>query len=380
MNRESPITSGAHNIKFCGVLTCKDGTDVSDPDTTDKTPKHQTDSMVVLKSISSMSVFERVFTGSSGNAKNRRDVLVGSVTSTTPTLTRVANGRRVEAVLDSERATMRIEFVKQDDCEAEFTCQVRGLDTRGREVVRSTSLVQQSGLAENHVDDKSLMQTISLQLLTSLQQLITQQKSMDVKLSQLQKSMDVKFSQLQRDLIDRSGALENTIKDKMLQLQGDWNDKTDSLENRIEDRIGDLQRDFQARTDIFENRIEDKIDNNNNLNKLMQLDFKVSTELAQFRSEAKADIMDSLDTMRQKLNAQQREALRNVSDCFERALNNTSILLHSVESDFDLLKALDQKHVVDVKNQTDIIREMLTSGEVSATCMVNDTAETNKVR
>ncbi|KAK3795054.1 hypothetical protein RRG08_026902 [Elysia crispata] len=70
---------------------------------------------------------------------------------------------------------------------------------------------------------------------------------------------------------------------------------------------------------------------------------------------------------------------QNVSDWLKKGTHFWGDLLHSVESDFDLLKALDQKHVVDVKNQTDIIREMLTSEEVSATCMVNDTAETNKV-
>ncbi|KAK3759973.1 hypothetical protein RRG08_006440 [Elysia crispata] len=117
-----------------------------------------------LKSISSLSVFKRVFSGTNGNAKDRRDVLVGSVTSTTPTQYRVANGRKIDADLNTEKATMRIEFLKQDDCTAEFTCQVRGLDPQGRGVVRSSSLVQQSGQTGDHVGGKSLMPAISLQL------------------------------------------------------------------------------------------------------------------------------------------------------------------------------------------------------------------------
>ena len=308
--------------------------------------------MVVLKSISSLSVFKRVFSGTSGNAKDRRDVLVGSVTSTTPTQHRVANGRKIDADLDTEKATMRIEFLKQDDCTAEFTCQVRGLDPQGREVVRSSSLVQQSGQTGDYVGGRSLMPAISLQLLSSLQQLITQS------VNGLQRSMDDKFSQLQTDSNDRSSSFEKTIEDRILQLQ----------------------KDFNSKTDILENRIEDKIDNNNNLNKLMQLDFKVSTELAQFRTEAKTDIMDSLDTIRQRMREEQTEALRNISESFQRSLNNASYLLHSMESDVDILKSYNQNHQDIVKNQTDMIREILKSGEVSATCMVNDTSDSIKVR
>ena len=265
---------------------------------------------------------------------------------------------------------MRIEFLKQDDCTAEFTCQVRGLDAQGREVVRSSSLVQQSGQSGDHVGGKSLMPAISLQLLSSLQQLITQS------VNGLQRSIDDKFSQLQKDSNDRSSSFEKTIEDRILQLQKDFIDRTGSVEDKIEN----MQKDFNSRTDFFENRMEDKIDNNNNLNKLMQLDFKVSTELAQFRTEAKADIMDSLDTIRQRMRVEQTEALGNISESFQRSLNKTFDLLHPTEMDVDILKTYDQTNRDIVKNQTDMIREMLTSGEVNAKCIVNDTSDSNKVR
>ena len=300
-----------------------------------------------------MSVFKRVFSGTSGNAKDRRDVLVGSVTSTTPTQHRVANSRKIDADLDTEKATMRIEFLKQDDCTAEFTCQVRGLDPQGGEVVRSSSLAQQSGQTGDYVGGRSLMPAISLQLLFSLQQLITQS------VNGLHRSMDDKFRGLHNDINE---------------MEKDFTDRTGSLEYKIEN----MQKEFNSRTDAFENRNEDKI--NNNLNKLMQLDFKVSTELAQFRTEAKADIMDSLDTIRQRMRAEQREALGNISESFQRSLNNASYLLHSMESDFDFLRSYDRNNRDILKNQTDMIREMLTSGEVRGMCVVNDTSDLNKVR
>ena len=300
-----------------------------------------------------MSVFKRVFSGTTGNAKDRRDVLVGSVTSTTPTQHRVANGRKIDADLDTEKATMRIEFLKQDDCTAEFTCQVRGLDPQGGEVVRSSSLVQQSGQTGDYVGGRSWMPAISLQLLSSLQQLITQS------VNGLHRSMDDKFRGLHNDINE---------------IEKDFTDRTGSLEYKIEN----MQKEFNSRTDAFENRNEDKI--NNNLNKLMQLDFKVSTELAQFRTEAKADIMDSLDTIRQRMRAEQREALGNIFESFQRSLNNASYLLHSMESDFDFLRSYDRNNRDIFKNQTDMIREMLTSGEVRGMCVVNDTSDLNKVR
>ena len=144
---------------------------------------------------------------------------------------------------------------------------------------------------------------------------------------------------------------------------------------QVDDRITQLQKDFNARTDSLENRMEDKIDNNNNLNKLMQLDFKVSAELAQFRAEAKSDIMDRLDTMTQRIHAEQMEALGNVSERFERVLSNTSDLLTSMENEFYLLKSYSQSSLFTLRNKT----EEVTSLENTSRCVLSDTNVLKKV-
>ncbi|KAK3738542.1 hypothetical protein RRG08_048202 [Elysia crispata] len=182
------------------------------------------------------------------------------------------------------------------------------------------------------------------------------------------------LSSLQQLITTSFKSLEKSMEDKLVQLQKDLHDQTDSFESKVDDRIIQLQKDFNARIDSFENRMEDKIDNNNNLNKLMQLDFKVSAELAQFRAEAKSDIMDSLDTMTQRIHAEHMEALGNVSERFERVLSNTSDLLTSMESEFHLLKSYSQSSLLTLRNVT----EEFTSLEKKSRCVLSDTNVSKK--
>ncbi|KAK3771548.1 hypothetical protein RRG08_066638 [Elysia crispata] len=311
LKRETSAVS--RDRRLCGVLICEE---IVSP-TSDKA---RTVPSVVFDNIESMSVFKRVSTTSDVSASDKREDLIGSVTSEAPSLSQVANGRKIDGLLEAGRATIRVELVKQDDCQAEFVCQVRGLDTQGRQALSSSSLVPHPSQREDQVYDRREMPAMSLQLYTSLQQLISQ--------------------------------------------------SVEGLVNRLDT--------FERRLDVFENRIEDKIDNNNNLNKLIQLDSKVSTELAQFRTEARTDILDSLDTMKKRVYDEQKDALKNVSELFKTTLNNTSDLLSSMESELDLLKTYGQMNLVTVRNETEAIREMLTSREVSSRCLKNAKTTTDK--
>ncbi|KAK3709311.1 hypothetical protein RRG08_057677, partial [Elysia crispata] len=327
MNRKAFPVSGARSM--CGVLTCEEIITTSVSSTSDK---HQVGTNVAFGSIVSLSILKRVASSPDGNSRGKKEVLLGSVTSQAPSLSQVANGRKMDGLLEAGRATMRVELVKQDDCQAEFVCQVRGLDTQGTQVLSSASLMQNPLPTTNKILDMSMMPAMSLQLLTSFQQFI----------SQSVRGLEDKIDQVQKELVDRSSSFEMRLDNKL---------------------------------NLFENRIEDKIDNNNNLNKLIQLDSKVSTELDQFHTEAKADIMDSLHTLEKKVLDEQQKYLKNVSESFERTLNNTADLLSSIESDFDLHKTFGEMNLVIVRNQTEAIREMLTSGEVSAQCLRNDTTK-----
>ncbi|GFS22802.1 tubulin alpha chain [Elysia marginata] len=326
IERDQAATSRAR--RFCGVLTCRENIEApatSSPPTTDST--------VTFTNISSMTVFKRV----QHNLKtggNPREYRIATISGQQPSLTRVANGVKVTGSLDAGpngRATIRAELAKAADCQAEFVCQVKGLDTQGREVMSTASVVQESRDSGVKVDDVSLMaDTVAFQLLTSVQQVVTQSAA--------------------------------------------------NLENKIE-KIQDLQTDFEHRVgyrlDSFENRIEDKIDNNNNLNKLIELDMKVSASLDHFRSAAKAEIVKSLTNLRQEVQQEQKDALRNVSGVFEKVLNETSNLWVSEEGGIDLVKSCGERSLATIKNETERLQDMLAEGESLSRQLHNDSQALN---
>ena len=238
--------------RSCGVLKCAETINAS----IFSSPFNDNDgSSVVLDSITGMSVFRIDSTISKLDDKNKRKNFIGSVTSQTPTLTQVANGRKVDGLLKAERATVRVELYKQKDCQADFICQVRGSDNKGREVVTSTTLVQHPGQKGNQLNNGIVV--------PGIQQLVSQSlESLGKKIE----SLEDRIGQLHKEVTNSVGLLKKELNDNIALLQKDFNDRTDSFERRLDTKL-----------DFFENRVEEKINNINNLNKL---DSKVSTELA----------------------------------------------------------------------------------------------------
>ncbi|KAK3734917.1 hypothetical protein RRG08_038942 [Elysia crispata] len=344
---DNPTVHGLRSL--CGVLICEETINASISSSSDN---DNDGSSVVLDSITSMSVFRLESPISKLDAKNKREILIGSITSQTPTLTQVANGRKVYGLLKAGRGTVRVELVKQEDCQAEFTCQVRGSYNQGREMVTSTSVVQHPGQKGNQLNNGIVMPEMSLQVFSLVHQLVSQSmeglgkkmKNLEDKIGQLQKEMSDKSDSSEDRLNDRIGLLQKDVSDNVEQLQKYFNDKTDFFELRLDTKL-----------DFFENRVEDKIDNNINLNKLIQLNSKVSIELAQFRTETKSDIMNTLGALRQSFQQEQGEALRSFSETFDKTLSNTSDLLSSMTSEFDLLKAYSKMNLYTVRNETEAI-------------------------
>ncbi|GFS17064.1 hypothetical protein ElyMa_001488100 [Elysia marginata] len=193
----------------CGILTCLEDTNVSVSLTSHK---DQTSSSVLLNSIASMSVFKK-------ESITSDKFLLGSVTSQSPNLAVVANGGKLDGQLEAGRAQFQIELVKQTDCEADFVCQVRGLDQEGREAVVSASLLQRTGKKENQMPNKNLMADSSLQLLASIQQLVT------LAVNGLGKKIDDKIQSVE----SKVDSLENKIDDKIQSVES----KVDSLESNM---------------------------------------------------------------------------------------------------------------------------------------------------
>ncbi|GFR96974.1 angiopoietin-related protein 1 [Elysia marginata] len=348
----------------CGVLTCDD---IINSSISDRVDNRDVSHVISFDKILSMSLYKKASTRFTAGTTNKRDVLVASVTPQEPSLIRVANGVKVVGSLDTGRATVRVELVKREDCQSEFTCHVRGLDSQGKEAMSTASLVQQPCHSENQVDRGKGMPSLSLQLLTSIQQLVTHSVAgLEDKIEQIKKDFSDQITSLEKNVNGRTDTLENNLNDQMGQLLKDFGDKSDTFENRIDNKL-----------DLLENRMEDKIDNNNNLNKLIQLDVKVSTYLDQFRSQAKTDIIDTLENLKQEMQQEQRLALRNVSGKVEETVNKTSGLLASLKSEFDLIKLNDQINLLTFRNETGRIYNALVSEDNVCRRMMNETVSLN---
>ncbi|KAK3798836.1 hypothetical protein RRG08_007193 [Elysia crispata] len=332
------------------VLTCTENSK------TPKTNNGQSDSAVSFNTILSLSLFKRIPGGSRADGNDERETPIASVTTDEPSVTDWGNTMEVSGSLVAEKATIRVEYEKLEDCQSEFTCHVRGLDSQGREAVTVSSLLQQPSHKENQVDVGGMTSTASLQLLASIQQLVTQSVE----------GLEDKIEKLQRNFNDRSNSFENRIEDKIGQLQSTMGSQLAQQQKEMRDQGDSFERRVENRLNFFENRMEDKIDNNNNLNKLIHMDVKVSRSLAEFREEAKADIGTNLNDLRQEVRRELNDALRNVTNNVKGIVNTTFDLLLSVENDFDIFKSNSQENLITVKREAEkILNELMSRENVS---------------
>ena len=304
----------------------------------------------VFRNISSISVFTRVPISSKAKTGNERAIPIAKVTSQDPTVTSIVDGIKVNGYLDTERATIRVELFKEKDCQAEFICKVHGMDRRGREAVSTATLLQRSSPRRDQGEDRITTPAVSLQLLASIQQLVTQSVG----------ALEDKIYQLKEEVNSNQINLEG----KLEQFKKDIYDRSESFQRRIEDRLL-----------MFENRIEDKVDNNNNMDKLIQSDSKISTAMTQFCSEVQADIQRSLENLLEKVQDQHGQSFGIVSERIEKTLNSTCASLSSMESDLDLLKSNGQLHFGTIQNETEKIRDILTSGDALSQKIWNNVIE-----
>ena len=364
--RDAIAHNGARTV--CGVLTCKETVSSSDSVNSEYDQKPST---VFFRNISSLSIFRTVSSGSKNKNSEDREVLIASVTSENPKITRVASSVKVDGVLEEGWATIRSELFKDNDCQSEFTCQVRGLDSQGREAVSTTSLLQQPSQRGNLGYDGGLMPAMSLQLLTSIQQLVTQSVA----------GLENKIESVEQRLVDQIKSNENkldSVEQRLTDKLESVKDEVDDFKQRLEHKMEATKDGIDQKINQLENRMEDKIDNNNNLNKLIQLDVKVSTELAQFRSDARADIVDSLNILGLRLGGEQRMAMRNVTDGLEITLEKTVSRLSSLESDLNGIQTCGQNELLTLKTQTEILQGLVKSGDDAMRDMGKDILISNQ--
>lgn len=347
---------------MCGVLICSQ---LVDP-TVSSTSDNDQDSLdVVLQNITSLAVFKTFPT--SDIIRGKSDTMLGSVTSQNPRILRVSNGRKVNGVLESDQASLRLELVKAKDCLAHFTCQVRGVDGQGRVIINSASLSHQT--AKSSYEKSPLPSSMNLQSVMFLQQSVGQSVSdLGKSVKEDLKSIIDRIVQQEITFIDRMNDLENRLEDKIYEVQKDIGSKVDALGKQYVGNISAPQKELilkrisvkdtlDDRLDIFEKRIESI----------------VATKLSQLNSKTKTGISNGVNVIKEMECDEQAGVLKNVSERFHMTLTNASSLLVSLDTSLDRLLAASPANMVSVKNNIESIHDLLTSGEVVSQCVLKDT-------
>ena len=258
---------------------------------------------------------------------------VASVTQQEPTLSRVVNGIKVKGELTALRASLTLEVVKQNDCLADFTCQLQSVDSNGHEASSSTK-VQQSQ-KRTHPDSTLSTLPVLLQILDLIHQLDLKVTATSKSAEKLERKLDVldlnlnsKISKTSEELENKLEALKDRLEDKIESSEKDFRDNLVSLQNRIEDKLGD--------------GIEDK------LAKLLGKMLVLTDTTESYKENIKNSINDRLKAIDQSLKHEQTAVLKNLSyDLFERQDNAIKTLLFSARN-FTLEQRVLQSKMADI--------------------------------
>ena len=244
----------------------------------------------------------------SGNNKSGQRKTLATVSAEQPELEQVSYGRKVRGHLKDGRASLRVELSKQADCQAEFTCQVRGVDSQGKEVVSSHSLLQPHDQSDITPRDTGMAPVVIAQMLTVIQ------------------ALDVKFAVLEKTTEKLEEKLEKTtesIEDKIEKTTESIEDKLEKTTESIEDKLEKTTESIEDKLEKTTESIEDK------LNKLDDKLCKLDSELSAIDSKAIQDKV--LNSMNDKIQEHFSEVM-NVSERTDDTLERTATLLKSLNS------------------------------------------------
>ncbi|GFO08157.1 hypothetical protein PoB_003466200 [Plakobranchus ocellatus] len=226
LNRDIQVVVGSRIT--CGILLCEEKL------TQTNTPSSFNFNMTVFKNQPS-------YSKTPGDEYETR-VLVASISSKHPNISRITDATQAFGILGSRNATLRIEMFKHDDCSSDFTCEVQGLDSQGRSFLSTTTLLQHQG--DNHNMGYEILEGSLREFKDKVEGKIESAfTGVRNQVHSLENRMD--------SLGNRMGSLENKM-DLLGNRMGSLENRMDSLGNRM-DSLGN-------RMDSLENRLENKID------------------------------------------------------------------------------------------------------------------------
>ncbi|GFS23433.1 tenascin-R [Elysia marginata] len=332
LEKNDQSVPGADN--FCAILTCEDNTNAG--------TSKASSTLQLINSISSIAVFKKVTSKSVSNIPNNSstEVLVASVTSAHPNVTEMDNGRKVDGVLDSRRARVRVELFRQEDCEAEFTCQVRGVDSQNTEVMETASL---PGQAENQTHGGSL----GLDILDSIRTIITQSVAgLEDRIETFERDLSQKVDTFQKTFEKRIADVEDNTRYQS-RVVGGFMDQVQNFSERVKleqgealdnisetvrkslndtyDRLSSMESEFDAFKSAW-NKTEA-------LREFLAIDGIASPSLWNSTTNGDKDVLLTYNgNSRRKVTRSELKQILAYSD-FRRASHLKSLLTHVIASD-----------------------------------------------
>ena len=133
-------------------------------------------------------------------------------------MSRVSGRTKVDGALEAGRATLRLEIVKEVDCSALYSCDVKKTDSQGSEFVQINRSQQRPKQVQDQSGGLVMTSEEMLQQLTLLQQQMALMVApLDGKLGDMETGLD---SNLQIRLDWKFGNLETRLKAKLGSLDG----------------------------------------------------------------------------------------------------------------------------------------------------------------
>ena len=224
--------------------------------------------------------------------------LVASVTSEQPRVSREANAIKVDGQLESSITTMRLELFKQQDCRAEFTCEVIAVDAKGRELVRTSHLLQQpSSPALDTAGEEGWTPAVAMHLVNLVQDLSTNMELMRITME------DYRFRI--SGMEDKAAAFEKDVTSSVVAVDKELSGYLKILENRMEDkmeRLEDKLRHLEDKSSFTEGKILNKIDekivfDTSLLDKIESVENKLETQIGQLSKEDVSLLLSNISSI-----------------------------------------------------------------------------------
>ncbi|GFR76993.1 fibrinogen-like protein 1 [Elysia marginata] len=224
----------------CGILRCVEH---NQTDKEEALSLSDTSGYDQIATISGLKVFKL----KSGGKKRS---LLASISPEHSRIRRVSNGMKVDGRLEQEtgRASLQVKLNKEADCQAEFLCQVNGVDIEGRQTVKTSHILQLPMKDKDQTDNSDLNSRLIMQVLDLVQE-------MDAKIAVMNNAvgkLDAEINHLRESNERSREAMRNDLNGKIDRLE----DKTDANSKRLEDKTENVSQNLDAKTDRLEDKLE----------------------------------------------------------------------------------------------------------------------------